>query len=410
MTNLDPALATMLDRVDTLVFADGVDGADIVPGLLAEQARLGGGAVAGRRVVVGWLPGDRSWTASLDGADALMGGYGVRAAIRERRAAYRPVRLSAVPAFLAALPRPIATVVRGRPAADGDGFVFGASVGWAPAAAALADVVIVEIDPDGPAVPGPPVPGTVIGVVEGTATPVAAPSPPSGEGGKGGKVDEIDRAIAAHVGRVLPPEPTLQYGPGSLLDTVVRHVDRPVGVLSGLATDAVVDLVATGRLRGTAVAGYLWGGDALMDLARDGRVRLAPSDETHDVARLRALPQFVALNTALEVGLDGAVNVERLGADVVGGVGGHPDFARGASACPDGLSVVVCRSSHHGRSNVVVRPVVTTTPRTDVDVVVTEYGVADLRGRSDEERARLLVDIAHPDHRDALARGDDPNG
>lgn len=401
MTTLDASVATMLDRVDTLVLADGADGADIVPAALAAEGRLGGGAVAGRRVVVGWLPGERSWTASLEGADALMGGYGMRAAIRDGRAAYRPVRLSAVPAFLAGLPRPIAAVVRGRPAGAGDGFVFGGSVGWGPHAAALADVVVVEVDPDGPAVPGPPVPGNVVAVVEGTATRVAP---------GWGDADETDRAIAAHVAGVLPAEPTLQYGPGALLDTVVRHVDRPVGIFSGLATDAVVALAESGRLRDPAVAGYLWGSDALVDLAREGRLRLAASEETHDVSRLASIPQFVAVNTALEVGLDGAVNVERLGADVLGGVGGHPDFARGASACPDGLSVVVCRAAHRGRSNLVPRPLVTTTARTDVDVVVTEYGAADLRGCSDDERARLLVDIAHPDHRDALARGDDPNG
>ena len=403
MTTLGSALLAMFDRVDTVVLADGADGADIVPGLLAAEGRLGGGAVAGRRVVVGWLPGKRPWTGALDGADALMGGYGMRAAIREGRAAYRPVRLSAVPRFLASLPRPIVTVVRGRPAGpgEGDGYVFGASVGWGPAAAALADVVVVEVDPDGPAVPGPPVVGNVVALVEGTATTV----PPIEV-----EADDVDRAVAAHVTSVLPATPTLQYGPGALLDTIVRHVDRPVGILSGLATDAVVELAADGRLRDTAVAGYLWGSDALMELARDGRLRLAPSTETHDVARLATIPGFVACNTALQVGLDGSVNVERLGADVVGGVGGHPDFARGASANPDGLSIVCCRSAHKGRSNLVPSPLVTTTPRTDVDLVVTEHGVADLRGRSDEERARLLADIAHPDHRDALHKGEDPNG
>lgn len=349
--------------------------------------------------MVGWLPGERAWTAALAGADALMGGYGVRAAIRDGRATYRPVRLSAVPRFLASLPRPIVTVVRGRPV--GDGFGFGASVGWAPAAAALADAVVVEVDPRGPDVPGPPISGRIAAVVEGTATTVVPPWGPA---------DATDRAIAAHVARVLPAAPTLQYGPGALLDAIVRHVDRPVGIFSGLATDAVADLARDGRLHGTAVAGYLWGSDALMELARDGRLRLAASTETHDVARLAGIPGFVALNTALQVGLDGSVNVERLGTDVVGGVGGHPDFARGASAGADGLSIVCCRSAHRGRSTIVPRPLVVTTARTDVDVVVTEHGVADLRGRSDEARARLLADIAHPDHREALHRGDDPNG
>jgi acyl-CoA hydrolase len=378
-----------------VVLADGADGAEIVPARLAAEGRLGD-----LRVVVGWLPGDRPWTVALDGADALMGGYGIRTAIREGRATYRPVPISGVPGFLATLPRPLVTVVRGRPDPHGAGFAFGGSVGWAAAAARLADAVVVEVDPDDPGVPGPAVPGTVVEVVEGSARrDVPDWGPP----------DAVDRAVAAHVVSVLPPTPTLQYGPGPLLDTIVRAVDRPVGIFSGLATDAVVDLARDGRLRGTAVAGYLWGSDALRDLARDGRLRLAPSDETHDVARLAAIPQVVACNTALQVGLDGAVNVERLGADVVGGVGGHPDFARGARAAHDGLSVVACRSQHRGRSTIVPRPVVVTTPGADVDVVVTEHGVADLRGRDDAERARLLAGIAHPEHRDALRRGEDPN-
>jgi acyl-CoA hydrolase len=401
MEPLDPEVRRLISGAASLVLADGPDGADLVPTRLAAEGLLGGhdrrSGGAGPRVVVGWLPGDRAWTARLVGADALMGGYGARAAIREGRADYRPVRLGAIPRWLARLPRPMVAVVRGREAETSEtagGFVCGPSVGWAPAAAALADTVVVEVDASLPAVPAPAIGGRVVGTVSGHASRIV----PSW-----GEPDDVDRAIAAHVVRVLPPEPTLQYGPGPLLDTIVRTVDRPVRIWSGLVTDAVVDLARDGRLREPAVSGYLWGTDALYDLARHGLVRLARVEETHDVSRLAALPQFVALNTALQVGLDGAVNVERLGPDVVGGVGGHPDFARGAAACSDGLSIVVVRSTHRGNSTIVGRPLVVTTARTDVDVVVTEYGVADLRGRTDDERARLLIEVAHPDHRASLA-------
>src|SRR5262245_54235616 len=379
----------------TIVLTDGPDGADIVPTVLSESGAI-------EHAVAGWMPAERAWVAQLAGARALMGGYGLRGAIREGRAEYVPIRLSAIPSYLATQPRPIVTVVRGRP--DADGYRFGASVGWAPAAAALADAVVVEVDPDTPIVPAPRVPGPIVGKCEGVPTRVAPDWP---------EPDAVDRAIAAHVVRALPPSPTLQYGPGPLLDAVVRAVDRPVGIYSGLVTDAVVELARDGRLRDTAVTGYLWGGDGLSELARDGRLRLAPLEDTHDVARLTAIPQFVALNTALQVGLDGAVNVERIGGDVVGGVGGHADFARGASACADGLSVVMLRSQHRGRSTIVPAPEVITTARADIDLVVTEHGVADLRGRSDAERARLLIEIAQPDHRDALAqqsRGGARNG
>ena len=370
-------LPRVFDTAATIVLADGPDGADFVPQMLADAGRLGDALV-----VVGWLPGARPWTERLEGARALMGGYGVRDAIRGGRATYVPVRLSAVPRYLAQLPRPIVTVLRGR--SVGGGFVSGPSVGWAPAAAALADAVVVEVDSEAPEILAPHITGEIVATVEGTATRVPPSWPPP---------DEVDRTIAAFIADLLGDEPTIQFGPGSLLDAVVRRADRPLRVFSGLATDAVAALADGGHLLAPAVAGYLWGSDDLIELTREGGLELARVEDTHDVSHLSALPRLVALNTALQVGLDGSVNVERFRGDVVGGVGGHPDFARGASACRGGLSVVAVRSQHRGTSNVVEVPEAITTARTDVDVVVTEHGVADLRGCSADERAARLRSI-----------------
>src|SRR5262245_8653718 len=217
-----------LDGPEILVYADGPDGADIVPAVTETRPAAGS-------CVLGWLPGRREWVDRVVRARAVMGGYAVRDAIREGRATYVPVRLSAIPSYLAALPRPITAVVRGRP--DGDGYCFGPSVGWAPAAAALADRVVVEIDVDAPRVPAPRISGNVVATHEGTPTRVQPDWPAP---------DDVDRAIAAHVVRALPPSPTLQYGPGPLLDAVVRAVDRPVGIYSGLVTDAVIELARDG--------------------------------------------------------------------------------------------------------------------------------------------------------------------
>src|SRR3954449_5961028 len=234
---MDREIRDAIARAATIVLTDGPDGADIVPTALAGIGPI-------ERAVAGWMPGERAWVARLAGARALMGGYALRSAIRDGRADYLAIRLSAIPSYLATLPRPLVTVVRGRP--DGDGYRFGPSVGWAPAAAALADAVVVEMDPDAPIVPAPRVPGVVVGTHEGAPTRVAPDWPAP---------DAVDRAIAAHVVRALPSSPTLQYGPGPLLDAVVRAVDRPVGIYSGLVTDAVVELARDGRLRGTAVTG-----------------------------------------------------------------------------------------------------------------------------------------------------------
>ena len=125
---------------------------------------------------------------------------------------------------------------------------------------------------------------------------------------------------------------------------------------------------------------------------------------THDIVAVSRIPRFVACNTALQVGLDGAVNVERVGGRVVAGIGGHADFSAAASRCVDGLSVIALRSTDRdGRSTIVPRVDVVSTPRCDVDVVVTEHGVADLRDLDDAERAGRMVTIAAPEHRDQLA-------
>jgi acetyl-CoA hydrolase len=139
-------------------------------------------------------------------------------------------------------------------------------------------------------------------------------------------------------------------------------------------------------------------------MARSGALRLRGVDYTHDLSALSSIDNFVAINTGLQVGLDGAVNVETVGGRIVSGPGGHPDFATGASRSPGGLSVVALTSTAGGASTVVAAPEVVSTPRTDVDVVVTEHGIADLRHCDDDERARRLITIADPGARDDLER------
>ncbi len=202
---------------------------------------------------------------------------------------------------------------------------------------------------------------------------------------------------------VLPDEPTLQFGPGGIGTGVVAALERPVRIWSGLVTEAMAGLHRRGLLKASVTAGYVWGGAAILDIARAGLLELRPVEETHDIGRVGDIDRFVACNTALQVGLDGSVNVERIGHRLVAGIGGHADFSAAAAHSVGGLSVIALRSTtRSGASTIVTEVDVVSTPRCDVDVVVTEHGRADLRGVDDGERARRLAAIAAPPHRSHL--------
>jgi acyl-CoA hydrolase len=136
--------------------------------------------------------------------------------------------------------------------------------------------------------------------------------------------------------------------------------------------------------------------------SRPTRLRLIPSDQSHDIDRLAAIDGFTAVNSALEVGLDGAVNVEVLDGRPVAGIGGHGDFCRAAVRSDGGLSIVALPSTRRGRSAIVAAVEHASTPGTAVDVVVTEHGTADLRGTDAAERRRRLTAVAAPEFREAL--------
>ncbi len=169
----------------------------------------------------------------------------------------------------------------------------------------------------------------------------------------------------------------------------------PVRVDSGLLADPVVDLDERGLLLGTASATALHGTRRLYDWAH-GRGVLREIEYTHDISRLTGGPDdppLVAMNAALEIDVDGQVNVEGIGDAASGMIGGHPDFAA-AAARGGGLSVIALPSTHRGRPTLVERlgrPV--TTPSHDVQVVVTERGSADLRGLGRTERRRALAEL-----------------
>jgi acyl-CoA hydrolase len=195
----------------------------------------------------------------------------------------------------------------------------------------------------------------------------------------------------------------VQVGPGGVAEAIIGALDRPARIWSGVITDSVAALHQRGLLAGVATTAYAWGGRPLGALATSGRVRLVAVEETHDLTQVSNIEGFAACNTALQVGLDGAVNVERVDGRLVAGIGGHADFCAAASRSPGGVSIIALASTtKRGQSTIVGRVDPVSTPRADVEVVVTEHGIADLRGVDDCERTRRIIEIAAPEHRQAL--------
>ncbi len=381
-------------RRPLVVYADGPDGPLPDPAAIASLTGL-----VDPELLLGWVVRTPGWLKETAvPVSTLLTGSGLRSAIASGLVRSTPARLSSVPGLLAGARRPAVAVVGAvadGTAARGSRWRTLANVGWATAAASAAGAVVVERWPAGagPAGPTPRIEGHVVEVVERTDPPDPQQSAEPGE---------AERTIGHLVAGLLPDGATIQWGPGALGAAFVDAIDRPVAVHSGVVTDELAGLAERGLLTGTAVAAYVWGGERLADLHRRNHLRVAPVEVTHDLTAIGRIPRFVAVNTALEVGLDGSVNVEVVGGRVVSGPGGHPDFSLGASRSPGGLSVVVLRAGNAERSGIVERTEVVSTPRTDIDVVVTEHGVADLRDLDDRERGLALAGVAHGAHRERL--------
>lgn len=297
------------------------------------------------------------------------------------------------------------------PPADAAGtHSLGACVDYMDAAVARARCVLAEISPHVPDTGGHTrIPATRLDAwVTSTRTPLLLPR---------AQPNAVERAIGAHIAALIPDGATIQTGLGTLPEAVLAALagHRDLGLHSGILGDGAMALMLAGALTnarkpmdaGVSVTTTLVGSAALHRFAhRNQAVALKPSSYTHNEVVLAQLPALFAINAAAEVDLTGQVNAERIGASVIGGVGGQADFARAAARSLGGASIIALpATASDGSSRIVARlsgPV--TTPRADVDFIVTEHGVADLRGASERERARRILAIAAPAARDALER------
>ncbi|PKG50654.1 acetyl-CoA hydrolase/transferase family protein [Olleya sp. 1-3] len=229
----------------------------------------------------------------------------------------------------------------------------------------------------------------------------------------------IENTIGDYVANLIEDRSTLQMGIGSIpnavLTRLVNHKD--LGLHTEMFSDGVIDLILKNVIngnykainRGRALSTFLVGSQRLYDYVDDNPfVEMRASNYTNDVSIIKQNPKMVAINSAIEVDVTGQVCADSIGAHMYSGVGGQMDFIRGASLSEGGKAIIALPSvTRKGISRIVptLKPgagVVTT--RSHVHYVVTEYGVANLFGKTIKERVKALVNIAHPDHRELVDR------
>jgi acyl-CoA hydrolase len=288
-----------------------------------------------------------------------------------------------------------------------------------------ARLLVAEVDPTLPRTFGLPPehphslsPDEIDLLVEGDRPPRSVEEPPP---------SAVERAIAAHVQRRIPDGATLQTGIGGVPNAVAALLadgaGDDYGVHSEMFTTGLMRLHEAGKVTnrrkgifdGFSVCTFALGTAELHAWLHEREdVRFLPVDVVNDPSVIARNRDMIAINGAISVDLLGQVVADTIGGRQHSGIGGHEDFVGGASLEGDDRSLVCLPSTARAGGRVISRiqsrlPLgsVVTTPRHQVDLVVTEHGVADLRGRTDAERAEALVAIAHPDAREALRRRED---
>lgn len=221
-----------------------------------------------------------------------------------------------------------------------------------------------------------------------------------------------DAKIVDHVLDLVPDRAWVQLGVGAVPDRVLARLaeKRGVNLLSGMLSQGLQAFVEGSRHTPKVTTGELAGDRGFYEFCgRTRLVRMATSRVTHDVAALSALPRFASINSTVEIDLQGQANGEAIGPVQMSGVGGSQDYVDAASRSRGGISILALPSTTDDgkRSRIVARlgegaPV--TTPRYSIDAVVTEHGIARLKGKDLRARAEALIAIAHPDFRDELVR------
>jgi 4-hydroxybutyrate CoA-transferase len=320
---------------------------------------------------------------------------------------YIPVNVSELPKLLSQMRIDIA-LIQVSPPDDQGNCCLGISVDSVKAAVRQASIVIAEVNEQVPITYGDTM-ITVQNIDYFVSTSRSLLTIPLGD------TSEIEKKIGENVADLIPDGATIQWGIGSIPNSVITSLvhKKELGVHSGSISDSVIDLVEKGIITNShktvlpnkIVCTTLIGTKELYRYANQNpNIELYPANFTHSSSTLSKIDNFHSINSALEVDITGQVNAEEINNRIIAGVGGQMDFIRGAQSSKGGKAIIALPSTtRDGKTSKIktfVAPV--TTLKSEVQYIVTEYGVASLFGKSLKERAKELISISHPDFRQEL--------
>ena len=349
--------------------------------------------------------------------NALFISENIRAAVNDGRADYTPCRLSEIPFLFksGALPLDVAFLHVSPP--DEHGFCsLGVEVGVSKGAAENARMIIAEVNPRMPRTLG----DSFIHMSKIDYCVDVDYSLPDFSTGEAGP---LFQKVGKYIADMIEDGDCLQMGIGGIPNGVLPYLSskRDLGIHTEIFSDGIIELVENGVINGERktlhpgkiVSGMCLGTQRLYDFVNDNPLmEFRPTEYVNNPFLIAQNDHMVAINSAIEVDLTGQVCADSIGSRMYSGVGGQQDFIRGAAHSKGGKPIIALPSTVTTRDGRMMSKIVATlkpgagvtTTRNDVHYVVTEYGVADLYGKTVRQRARALIDIAHPDFRAELQR------